>query len=194
MMAQAPNNRVIPTPASFLPAAASTHPAVIFSAASVPRFRRALTKALRRALLVTAAFAALGNVGQVEGQGRGGEASLADWRILAGLDSDTGEMSTTLKELDGKRVKVPGYMVPLDDSARGVSEFILVPYYGACIHTPPPPPNQMVYVTMAAGRRVEVNLWEPIWIEGNLHVSEVDSPYGAVAHQLAGITVSPYRW
>src|SRR5688572_17334443 len=176
MMGQAPNNPVIPSPAR------------------VRRFQSSLKKALRRGLLITAALAALGNVGQVEAQGRGADASLADWRILAGLNSDTGEMSATLKELDGKRVKVPGYMVPLDDSARGVSEYILVPYYGACIHTPPPPPNQMVYVTMAAGRRVEVNLWEPIWIEGNLHVSEVDSPYGAVAHQLSGITVSAYRW
>jgi uncharacterized protein len=85
-------------------------------------------------------------------------------------------------------------MVPLDDSARGVTEFILVPYYGACIHTPPPPPNQMVYVKMNGNRRVEVNLWDPIWIEGELHVSEIDSPYGAIGHQLAGVSISPYRW
>jgi hypothetical protein len=139
-------------------------------------------------------LAGVSSAGPVQAQGRSSEPTLADWRILAGLNTDTGEMSATLRELDGKRVKVPGYMVPLDDSARGVTEFILVPYYGACIHTPPPPPNQMVYVTMAGQRRVDVNLWEPIWIEGNLQVSEVDSPYGAVAHQLAGITVTPYRW
>jgi uncharacterized protein len=122
------------------------------------------------------------------------EAALADWRMLAGLDYDSGGMTDALKELNGTRVKVPGYMVPLDDSARGVTEFILVPYYGACIHTPPPPPNQMVYVKMRGNRRVEVNLWEPIWIEGDLNVSEIDSPYGAVGHQLAGLTVSPYRY
>jgi uncharacterized protein len=121
-----------------------------------------------------------------------GEAPVADWRLLAGLDYTNGGMSDALKAMDGKRVRVPGYMVPLDDSARGVTEFILVPYYGACIHTPPPPPNQMVYVKMNGDRRVEVNLWDPIWIEGELRVSEIDSPYGAIGHQLVGIRVSPY--
>src|SRR5687768_227568 len=72
--------------------------------------------------------------------------TVADWRMLAGLDYNTGEMTPALSQANGKRVRVPGYMVPLDDSASGVDEFILVPYYGACIHTPPPPPNQMVYV------------------------------------------------
>jgi uncharacterized protein len=129
-----------------------------------------------------------------EAQAQSDEAALADWRMLAGLDYDTGEMSEALEALNGVRVKVPGYMVPLDDSAHGVTEFILVPYYGACIHTPPPPPNQMVYVKMREDRRVEVNLWEPIWIEGELNVTEIDSPYGAVGHQLAGLTVSPYTF
>jgi uncharacterized protein len=120
--------------------------------------------------------------------------TVADWRMLAGLDYNTGEMTPALSQANGKRVRVPGYMVPLDDSASGVDEFILVPYYGACIHTPPPPPNQMVYVKMNGGRRVEVNMWEPIWIEGELRVSQIDSPYGAVGHQIAGLTVIPYSF
>ena len=140
-------------------------------------------------LILLATFA-----GASELRAQSGDPALADWRMLAGLDYNTGEMSADLKQLDGTRVRVPGYMVPLDDSARGVTEFILVPYYGACIHTPPPPPNQMVYVKMRNSRRVEVNLWEPIWIEGDLSVTEIDSPYGSVGHQLAGLTVSPYRY
>jgi uncharacterized protein len=146
-----------------------------------------------RLVFALALLAAAGLAEPLSAQGRN-DAPIADWRVLAGLNYNTGEVSATLGELNGKRVKVPGYMVPLDDSARGVTEFILVPYYGACIHTPPPPPNQMVYVKMRGNRRVDVNLWEPIWIEGDLHVSEVDSPYGAVGHQLAGVTVTPYRW
>jgi hypothetical protein len=121
------------------------------------------------------------------------EAPVADWRLLAGLDYENGVISPGLKEVDGKRVRVPGYMVPLDDSATGVTEFILVPYYGACIHTPPPPPNQMVYVRMDEGKSVDVNLWDPIWIEGELNVAEIDSPYGAISHQLRGISVAPYQ-
>jgi uncharacterized protein len=143
-------------------------------------------------LLVLAAALGAG-VSEAAAQ-RGAQAEIADWRMLAGLDYNTGQMSDALRSVNGKRVRVPGYMVPLDDSARGVTEFILVPYYGACIHTPPPPPNQMVYVKMTGNRRVEVNLWEPIWIEGELNVSEIDSPYGAIGHQLAGVTLSPYRW
>jgi uncharacterized protein len=146
---------------------------------------------MTRAFLILLALLAV--AGQAEAQGRG-EAPIADWRLLAGLDYNSGEMSEALRAVDGKRVRVPGYMVPLDDSARGVTEFILVPYFGACIHTPPPPPNQMVFVKMNGNRRVEVNLWDPIWIEGELHVTEIDSPYGAIGHQLAGVSISPYRF
>jgi uncharacterized protein len=150
------------------------------------------TSLLMLALMLIGAAAVLPE--ELSAQRRGAEAEIADWRMLAGLDYNTGQMTDGLRAVNGKRVRVPGYMVPLDDSARGVTEFILVPYYGACIHTPPPPPNQMVYVKMTGNRRVEVNLWEPIWIEGELNVSEVDSPYGAIGHQLAGVTVTPYRW
>ncbi len=124
---------------------------------------------------------------------RGSDTPVADWRLLAGLDYQNGSMTPELQIVDGKTVRVPGYMVPLEDSATGVTEFILVPYYGACIHTPPPPPNQMVYVKMENDRRVDVNLWDPIWIEGELNITEVDSPYGAISHQLAGVRVSPYQ-
>jgi uncharacterized protein len=149
----------------------------------------------RTGILILLVFAAALGAGVSDAAAqRGAQAEIADWRMLAGLDYNTGQMSDALRSVNGKRVRVPGYMVPLDDSARGVTEFILVPYYGACIHTPPPPPNQMVYVKMTGNRRVEVNLWEPIWIEGELNVSEIDSPYGAIGHQLAGVTLSPYRW
>ncbi len=134
-----------------------------------------------------------GVVGVADAAAQRGEAPVADWRLLAGLDYESGSVSADLQAVDGKRVRVPGYMVPLDDSATGVTEFILVPYYGACIHTPPPPPNQMVYVRMNGNRRVDVNLWDPIWIEGDLNISEIDSPYGAIGHQLTGISVSPYQ-
>jgi uncharacterized protein len=116
-----------------------------------------------------------------------------DWRVLLGLNYRTGEVSAALKSLDGKRVRVPGFMVPLEDGADGVDEFLLVPYFGACIHTPPPPPNQMVYIKMDRGRRVKIDIWNPVWVEGTLKIQEVDSPYGAVGFELTGLTVSPYR-
>lgn len=116
-----------------------------------------------------------------------------NWRMLLGLNYRTGEVNDALKAFDGKRVRVPGFMVPLEDGIDGVDEFLLVPYFGACIHTPPPPPNQMVYVKMERGRRVKVDIWNPVWVEGTLKIQEIDSPYGAVGFELAAITVSPYR-
>src|SRR5690606_2898882 len=142
--------------------------------------------AVRTGAKVLLALILVASAGVADAAAQRGETPVADWRLLAGLDYENGTVSTELQAVDGKRVRVPGYMVPLDDSASGVTEFILVPYYGACIHTPPPPPNQMVYVKMNGGRRVDVNLWEPIWIEGELNVTEVDSPYGAIGHQPAG--------
>jgi len=142
--------------------------------------------------VVLAGALSLAGTAELSAQGRS-NAPIADWRLLAGLDYLSGSISPELADINGKTVRVPGYMVPLEDSATGVTEFILVPYYGACIHTPPPPPNQMVYVKMENDRRVDVNLWDPIWIEGELRVTEVDSPYGAISHQLTGIRVSPYQ-
>jgi len=146
-----------------------------------------------RAFLLIALAASAGGLAPSDATAQRGDAPIADWRLLAGLDYENGTISAGLREVDGTRVRVPGYMVPLDDSAIGVSEFILVPYYGACIHTPPPPPNQMIFVRMNGAKKVDVNLWEPIWIEGELRVTETDSPYGAIGHQLAGIEVEPYR-
>jgi hypothetical protein len=117
-----------------------------------------------------------------------------DWRTLAGLDYRTGTISEPLQKLNGKLIKVPGFMVPLEDGADGVNEFLLVPYFGACIHTPPPPPNQIIYVRMAKGEKVEVNYWDPIWMEGDLTIQSTDSPYGVVGHQMTGTKIAPYEW
>jgi len=70
-------------------------------------------------------------------------------------------------ELDGKKIKIPGYIVPLEYEGEAVKDFLLVPYYGACIHTPPPPPNQMVHVNVAKAVSGET-LFMPVWISGVL--------------------------
>jgi len=73
------------------------------------------------------------------------------------------------KELDGKPVRIPGYLLPLEFEGDRVSEFLLVPYVGACIHTPPPPPNQIVHVTLDEGNAFESSIgFEPVWIEGRM--------------------------
>jgi hypothetical protein len=54
--------------------------------------------------------------------------------------------TSIVEELSGQRVRIPGYLLPLEISGTKVTEFLLVPYFGACIHTPPPPPNQIIHV------------------------------------------------
>jgi uncharacterized protein len=89
---------------------------------------------------------------------------------------------------------VPGYMVPLEDSLNEVTEFLLVPYPGACIHVPPPPPNQLVHVTMDGGKRTSVRpFWEPVWVQGIVTLAEVKNSYGAVSFfQMTATQIDPY--
>lgn len=115
-----------------------------------------------------------------------------DWRTLLGLNYRTGETTEALESRRGKAVRIPGFMVPFEDGMSGVNEFLLVPYFGACIHTPPPPPNQIVYVRMEGDRRVEVNIWDAVYVVGVLDIESIESPYGSVGHQVLGSAVLPY--
>ena len=115
-----------------------------------------------------------------------------DWRLLAGLDYESGEMSDDLKAVVGNEAKVPGFMVPLEDYLERVTEFLLVPYVGACVHTPPPPPNQLVYVKLPKGERAKVEWWDPIWVEGVLTIDETENIYGSVSYTIDGARVTSY--
>ena len=98
------------------------------------------------------------------------------------------------KELDGVGVKLPGFIVPLDVGKDGlVSEFFLVPYFGACIHVPPPPPNQIVYVKMNKGIALD-SIYEAYWITGKMKVSNKTTRLGAAAYQLAADQVEIYKY
>ena len=120
------------------------------------------------------------------------EAFNIDWRVLAGLDYSNGKATDTLKKLDGKLVRIPGFVVPLDDFQDEGAEFLLVPYYGACVHTPPPPPNQIVMVGMTGKKAIKLNLFDAVWLSGRLKIASVESPYGTVGYQLEGLKVEPY--
>lgn len=113
------------------------------------------------------------------------------WSTLKTLTSSTGPSAA--RDLDRKLVSVPGFMVPLEDDADQVTEFLLVPFAGACIHVPPPPPNQMIYVRLKSGKKARMSFTEPIVVVGQLHVATVQSPYGDVSFNLDGDTVKPYE-
>lgn len=74
---------------------------------------------------------------------------------------------TVVSELDGQVVRMPGYLLPLEFSGKEVTEFLLVPYVGACIHSPPPPPNQIVHVK-ADKPFANLAVFAPIWVTGRM--------------------------
>lgn len=101
--------------------------------------------------------------------------------------------------LDGQLVRIPGYALPLEFAGIAVKEFLLVPYFGACIHVPPPPLNQMVFVTLDEPYVVN-ELFAPVWITGRMSVerstkslSYVDGRASLVTgYTLAGTGIEPY--
>lgn len=98
------------------------------------------------------------------------------------------------QELDGKRVKLPGFIVPLDLGPEGlVSEFFLVPYFGACIHVPPPPPNQIVYVKVDKGIALD-SIYEAYWITGRMQAQNKSTRLGASAYALTADKVEIYEY
>lgn len=115
-----------------------------------------------------------------------------DWRTLAALDLETGRAPASLAALEGKRVVIAAFIVPLEDDMQRADEFLLVPYFGACVHTPPPPPNQMVYVKMKDRKMIRIGWWDPVQFEGILHLKQVESPYGASYFEMEGLESKPY--
>ncbi len=98
------------------------------------------------------------------------------------------------KTLEGSNIKIPGFVVPLDVGKDGlVTEFFLVPYFGACIHVPPPPPNQIVYVRMAKGVALD-SIYEAYWITGRMKTTNKTTRLGAAAYQLDANKVEIYKY
>jgi hypothetical protein len=103
-------------------------------------------------------------------------------------------------DLDERRVRLPGYVLPLQFEGSQVSEFLLVPFVGACIHTPPPPANQMVHVTASEPFDSE-GLFAAVWVEGIMRVGRAEYELtlvdgtGAVAagYRLEAARVTSYR-
>jgi uncharacterized protein len=117
------------------------------------------------------------------------------WQMMRGLDFRTGEVTPELQGVINGIARVPGYMVPLEDNLEEVTEFLLVPTPGACIHVPPPPPNQIVHVIMEGNKKAQVRLWmEAVWVEGMLRLAEATTREGAVSYfQLTGTLIQSYK-
>lgn len=97
-------------------------------------------------------------------------------------------------QLDGRDVRLPGFIVPLELDATGkVTEFFLVPYFGACIHVPPPPPNQLVYVTVDEGLVLD-SMYAAYWVTGRIRTAEKSTRLGAAAYALTASEIEEYEY
>jgi hypothetical protein len=98
------------------------------------------------------------------------------------------------KALENRNVRIPGFIVPLELDAQGkVTEFFLVPYFGACIHVPPPPPNQMLYVTVQKGIQLD-SMYAAYWVTGKLSTKTKQTRLGAAAYTLAANELEEYKY
>ena len=93
--------------------------------------------------------------------------------------------------LDGQRVRLPGFVVPLEFDGDETSEFLLVPYFGACIHVPPPPPNQIVYVRTVTGYPLE-GLFDAVWVTGVMSAQAHLNEIGDAGYTLQATIIEPF--
>jgi len=121
-----------------------------------------------------------------------GAAPEVKWRDLEGLDYETGAVSGFIQELDQAVVRIPGFMLPTAGDMNEITEFYLMPDVMYCIHVPPPPPNQMVYVRLKEPYPAERYSLAPIWVTGKLEIIRTQSAYGEAGFEMTGLRVEPY--
>lgn len=98
----------------------------------------------------------------------------------------------TNSQLDGTAVKLPGYLVPLDSAKGDLREFLLVPYFGACIHSPPPPANQIVHVKLAKPAKGYHSM-DAVWVRGILTTGRQASSMGMSGYRMQAAAVERYE-
>ncbi len=98
-----------------------------------------------------------------------------------------------VEALDGRQVRLPGFVVPLEIDANNIREFLLVPYFGACIHVPPPPANQTILVTTPDDRPYPGGLFDTVWVEGRMRVEPFSDELGDAGYRIEDAQVSLYE-
>lgn len=100
--------------------------------------------------------------------------------------------AAVVPEFNKRNVRLPGFIVPIEfNDDLIVSEFFLVPYFGACLHSPPPPPNQIVYVKLKDGFKLE-SLQQPFWVSGLLVTEDNANDIARSAYSISASAVTPY--
>lgn len=94
------------------------------------------------------------------------------------------------RSMNGARIRIPGFIVPLDTERGQIKEFLLVPYFGGCIHSPPPPANQIVSVQVA--KPLKMQTMDAVWISGVLETARSDTSMGNSGYRMKAVLVTPY--
>ena len=110
----------------------------------------------------------------------------------APLSSQQPVSSGVRTDWNGQVVRLPGFIVPIDYSGTGVTAFILVPFVGACVHVPPPPANQLVFVTTPEPSE-STGLYEPVNVIGMFGVSSMSTQIADVVYALSADRIEPFR-
>ncbi len=97
------------------------------------------------------------------------------------------------EDLNGDYIKMPGFIIPFDIGPKGVTDFMLVPYVGACIHTPPPPANQLVMVNAAKPWPGD-QLWDAVWVTGTLRTQLQSTNLGQTGYSISAEKMEVYVW
>ncbi len=118
------------------------------------------------------------------------EGSAAERELMKEM-RDVWDKAPTRDELKGQRVRLPGYVVPLDMVGDKLQDFLLVPYFGACIHSPPPPANQIVHITLK--RPQTLRRMDVVWVTGVMGIERQDTGMGVSAYAISADVVEPYK-
>lgn len=97
----------------------------------------------------------------------------------------------TRNDLDGKRIKIPGFVVAIDTDVGRKSSFLLVPYYGACVHSPPPPANQIIHVRPT--KPVDFPTMETVWVQGTIRAHRSTNGESVTGYEVEQASVELYR-
>ena len=118
----------------------------------------------------------------------------ADPRAMAALDRLRTEWNNAPAKasMNGARIRIPGFVVPLENARDQIREFLLVPYFGACIHTPPPPPNQIIHVNPAQPLKSEMAS-DAVWVSGVIETVRSETGMGSAGYRMRAESIVPYR-
>lgn len=101
--------------------------------------------------------------------------------------------TSVVEDMNGKAIRIPGFIVPLEfDDDQTITQFFLVPFFGACIHVPPPPPNQIIFVNYPKGLKLNA-LYDPFWISGIVTTSLVENDIATSSYSLLMLDFEPYN-